>query len=124
SEDGRMSNPGTADRILLRGGAVVSLDPDVETLPTGDVLIEHTRIVAVAPDLGTGVDAEVVDVTGMIVAPGLVDTHRHTWQTQLRGLCGDWTLTDYFNGIRLLASPAYSPADVRIGNEAGAVEAL
>lgn len=110
-------------RTLLTGGAVVSLDPGIGTLPNGDVLIEDGRITAVATDLGR-IDADVVDVTGMIVAPGMVDTHRHTWQTQLRGLCGDWTLTDYFNGIRLLASPMYTPDDVRLGNHAGAIEAL
>lgn len=109
--------------IVLRGGTVISLDPGIGTLPVGDVLIEAGHITAVAPDLGAP-DAEVVDVTGMIVAPGFVDTHRHTWQTQLRGLCGDWTLTDYFNGVRLLASPAYTPEDVRLGNHAGAIEAL
>ena len=111
-------------RTLLAGGTVVSLDTDIGTLPA-DVLIEDGRIAAVAPDLQAGtIDAEVLDVTGMIVAPGTIDTHRHTWQTQLRGLCGDWTLTDYFNGIRLLASPNYTPDDVRIGNLAGALEAL
>jgi cytosine/adenosine deaminase-related metal-dependent hydrolase len=99
------------------------MPPETGTLGPGDVLVEDGRIAAVAPSLGA-VDAEVVDTTGMIVAPGLVDTHRHTWQTQLRGLCADWTLTDYFNGIRLLASPCYGPDDVRLGNRAGALEAV
>ena len=109
-----------APRTLLAGGTVVSLDADIGTLPA-DVLIEDGRIAAVAPDLQAGgIDAEIVDVTGTIVAPGMVDTHRHTWQTQLRGLCGDWTLTDYFNGIRLLRSPAYTPTTSVVGNHAGA----
>lgn len=110
-------------RLLLRGGQVVSVDPSIGTLATGDVLIEDGAIAAVGRDLGT-IDAEILDAAGMIVAPGLIDTHRHTWQTQLRALCGDWTLNDYFNGIRLTASPAYEPEDVRLGNLAGAVEAL
>jgi cytosine/adenosine deaminase-related metal-dependent hydrolase len=79
--------------------------------------------VAVAGSLGE-IDAETIDTTAMIVAPGLVDTHRHTWQTQLRGLCGNWTLTGYFNGVRLTASPCYGPDDVRLGNRAGALEAV
>jgi cytosine/adenosine deaminase-related metal-dependent hydrolase len=112
-----------SERLLLRGGTVVSRDPEIGILATGDVLVADGRIVAVDTSLGD-VDAEVVDVTGMIVAPGMVDTHRHTWQTQLRGLCADWTLTDYFNGIRLTASPCYGPDDVELGNRAGALEAL
>jgi cytosine/adenosine deaminase-related metal-dependent hydrolase len=118
-----MTAPGGPGRVLLRGGAVVSMDPEWGTLERADVLVEGGRIAAVAPDVGD-VDADIVDTTGMIVAPGLVDTHRHTWQTQLRGLCADWTLTDYFNGVRLLASPCYGPDDVRLGNRAGALEAV
>ena len=56
--------------------------------------------------------------------PGFVDTHRHTWQTALRGVCADWTLQDYFRGIRLNASTAYEAADVYAGNVVGALEAL
>jgi cytosine/adenosine deaminase-related metal-dependent hydrolase len=118
-----MTGPDGVGRLLLRGGAVVSVDDEIGTLATGDVLVEDGRIAAVAASLGD-IDAEVIDTTGMIVAPGLVDTHRHAWQTQLRGLCADWTLTDYFNGIRLTAAPCYEPDDVRLGNEAGALEAL
>jgi cytosine/adenosine deaminase-related metal-dependent hydrolase len=99
------------------------MDPELGVLPVGDVLIEDGVIAAVAPSLGQ-VDAEVIDATGHIVAPGMIDTHRHTWQTQLRGICADWTLIDYVFGIRLALSPAYLADDVYLGNRLGAVEAL
>ncbi|MDY7105517.1 MAG: amidohydrolase family protein [Actinomycetota bacterium] len=111
------------ERLLLRGGHVLSMDPSIGELPEGDVLIEGDTIAAVAPSLGD-VDAEVVDVGGHIVAPGMIDTHRHTWQTQMRALCADWTLADYVFGIRFTISPAYEPADVHLGNLLGAVDAL
>lgn len=123
NDNGSMTAPGGPARMVLRGGAVVTMDRAMGTLAAGDVLVDDGRIVAVAPDLGE-IDADIVDTTGMIVAPGLVDTHRHTWQTQLRGLCADWTLADYFNGVRLTASPCYGPDDVRLGNLAGALEAV
>lgn len=110
-------------RTLLRGAQIVSMDPDIGVLPSGDVLIVDDTIVDVGADLDAG-DAEVIDVTGHIIAPGMVDTHRHTWQTQARAICGDWTLADYFYGIRLAISPAYSAADVYLGNKLGALEAL
>jgi cytosine/adenosine deaminase-related metal-dependent hydrolase len=110
-------------RTLVRGGRILSMDPDIGQLPQGDVLIEDGLIRAVEPSLG-GVDAEVIDATGHIVAPGLIDTHRHTWQTQMRALCTDWTLTDYLFGIRFSVSPAYTPEDVHLGNLLGAVDAL
>lgn len=110
-------------RTLVRGGHVLSMDPAIGELPQGDVLIEDGVITAVQPSLGE-VDAEVIDATGHIVAPGLIDTHRHTWQTQMRALCTDWTLTDYLFGIRFSVSPAYTAADVHLGNLLGAVDAL
>ena len=110
-------------RTLVRGGHILSMDPAIGQLPQGDVLIEDGLIVAVERSLGE-VDAEVIDASGHIVAPGLIDTHRHTWQTQMRALCTDWTLTDYLFGIRFSVSPAYTPEDVHLGNLLGAVDAL
>jgi len=112
-----------AHRTLIRGGHVVTMDPALGELATGDVLVEDGVISAVAPSIQAE-DAELIDATGHIVAPGLIDTHRHTWQTQLRGICADWTLADYFYGIRLAVSPAYTAADVHIGNRLGALDAL
>jgi cytosine/adenosine deaminase-related metal-dependent hydrolase len=56
--------------------------------------------------------------------PGFVDTHRHTWQTTLRAICADWTLMDYFRGVRQAISPRYAAEDVYAGNHVGALEAL
>ena len=68
------------------------------------MLIEDDRIVAVGPGLD-GADAEVIDADGGVIMPGFVDTHRHTWQTALRGICADWTLFDYTIGMRMTISP-------------------
>ena len=113
----------TAHRILIRGGYVLTMDPRLGDLPAGDVLVEDDRIAAIARDLPPG-DAEVIDAHGYIVMPGMVDTHRHTWQTQMRALCANWTLNDYFNGIRLALCRAYTAEDVYIGNYLGALEAV
>lgn len=77
--------------MLFKGGHVLFMDPDVVDLPIGDVLVEGSRIVAVAPAIAAD-DAEIIDATGMIVMPGFVDTHRHYWQTQLLGVVADWSL--------------------------------
>jgi cytosine/adenosine deaminase-related metal-dependent hydrolase len=113
----------SSQRVLLRGGTVLTMDPLIGTQTDADVLVEDGLISAVAPGLPSD-DAEVVDVSGHIVAPGMIDTHRHTWQTQLRALCADWTLADYLFGIRLTVSPAYRAEDVYLGNRLGAFDAL
>jgi cytosine/adenosine deaminase-related metal-dependent hydrolase len=111
------------DRTLLQGGYVLSMDPTLGELPSGDVLIEDGAIAAVEARVEVE-DAEIVDVSGHVVMPGFVDTHRHTWQTPFRGICADWTLEDYFRGIRMSISPNCSAEDVYAGNYVGALEAL
>ena len=110
------------DRILLRAGHVLSMDPAVGDLPRGDVLIEDGKIAAVQPEISA--DAEVLDMTGRIVIPGFVDTHRHTWEASIRGVAPDATLDDYFVDILDTFAPLYTPEDVYAANLAGALECL
>jgi cytosine/adenosine deaminase-related metal-dependent hydrolase len=111
------------ERLLLRGGHVVTMDPRLGELPQGDVLIAGERIEAVGERIAPE-GAEVLDLADHVVLPGFVDTHRHTWQTPFRGLCADWTLTDYSLGVRLGISPRLAAEDVYAGNHLGALEAL
>jgi 5-methylthioadenosine/S-adenosylhomocysteine deaminase len=110
------------DRLLLRGGHVLTMDPEIGDLPNGDVLIEGDTIAAVAPHVDA--DAEVVDVTGEIVIPGFVDTHRHTWEAAIRGSAPNATLDDYFVEILDTFAPVYRPEDVYASNLAGALECV
>jgi cytosine/adenosine deaminase-related metal-dependent hydrolase len=110
-------------RLLIRGGAVITVDPELGDLPRGDVLVEDGRITAVAPELGVE-DAEVIDATDRIVLPGFVDTHRHTWQALWRNIASDWTLAHYFAGIHAGLSGHYRPEDTYAGNLIGTLEAL
>ncbi|MGW1612140.1 amidohydrolase family protein [Streptomyces sp. NPDC002285] len=110
------------DRILLRAGHVLSMDPAVGDLPQGDVLIEDGKIAAVEPDISA--DADVLDMTGRIVIPGFVDTHRHTWEASIRNVAPDATLDDYFVDILDSFAPLYTPEDVYAANLAGSLECL
>jgi cytosine/adenosine deaminase-related metal-dependent hydrolase len=88
-----------------------------------DVLIEDDRIAAVAPGIDAS-DAEIVDVTGKIVIPGFVDSHRHTWEAAIRGCAPNATLDDYFVEILDTFAPRYRPEDVYAGDLAGALECV
>jgi 5-methylthioadenosine/S-adenosylhomocysteine deaminase len=70
---------GSAAR-LLRGGTVLTSDPQVADLLRGDVLIRDEKIAAVGEDLAVEPDVEIVDVSGAIVFPGLIDAHQHIWE--------------------------------------------
>lgn len=111
-----------SNRMLLRGGHVLTMDPEIGDLTTGDVLIEDNRIAAV--DRSIDADAEVVDVAGRIVIPGFVDTHRHTWEAAIRGCAPNATLDDYFVEVLDTFAPVYRPEDVYASNVAGALECL
>ena len=110
-------------RVLLRGGHVLTMDPGLGDLFGGDVLVEDDRIAAVGHDLDAS-EAEVVDATGCIVMPGFVDSHRHTWETVIRGIAPDVSLGGYFDIVLDQLAPAYRPEDVYAGNYLGSLEAI
>ncbi|HEX5902189.1 MAG TPA: amidohydrolase family protein [Actinomycetota bacterium] len=111
-----------ADRILLKGGTVITVDPNLGDIPDGDVLIEGDTIAEVGTDLSA--DAEVIDATGNIVIPGFVDSHRHTWETAIRNCAPNATLDDYFVEVLDSFAPLYRPEDVYASNLAGALECI
>ena len=110
-------------RVLLRGGHVLSMDPQIGDIYGGDVLLEDDRIAAVAPSVEAG-DAEVIDTTNCVVMPGFIDSHRHTWETVIRGVAPDVSLAGYFDIVLDQLAPAYRPQDVYAGNYLGSLEAL
>ncbi len=114
-------------RILVRGASVITMDPRIGDLATGDVLIEGTKIAAVAADLSAAATdgrAIVVDAEGTIAIPGLQDTHRHSWQTQMRRLLCDGTLFEYVDLLHARMAPVYTPRDMYLGTRLAAVTAL
>lgn len=86
-------------KTLLAGGILITMDRERRVL-AGDVLVENDRIAAVLPrDDGQlfrpDGETEVVDVSGMIVIPGLVQAHMHVTQALFRGLCDDLALMEW-----------------------------
>jgi cytosine/adenosine deaminase-related metal-dependent hydrolase len=108
--------------LLLRNGCVIDTEPDITVRRNTDVLIDGDQIAAVGLDLTA--DAEVIDVTGRIVLPGLVDTHRHTWQALLRSVATDVDLGQYLELVGDRLAARITPDDVRLATLAGALECL
>lgn len=112
-----------ADRIIIEGGHVLSIDPEVGDLSPGDVLIEGDSIAAVAPSLDVD-GAQVIDASGDIVIPGFIDSHRHTWETAIRNCAPNATLDDYFVEVLDSFAPLYRAEDVHASNLWGALECI
>ncbi|WP_017904571.1 amidohydrolase family protein [Pseudomonas asplenii] len=105
-----------AARTLIRGATVLSMDGDIGNLARGDILIEGSTIKAIGESIEAG-DAAVIEAFGMIAMPGMVDTHRHSWEGQLRRINPNAaTLEDYCNATHFSFAKYYRPADMYIGN--------
>jgi 5-methylthioadenosine/S-adenosylhomocysteine deaminase len=127
-----MGRPGR--RIIIRGGSVMSMDPQVGDFPQADVLIEGKKILAVGRNLFAGNAAE-IDARGRIVMPGFIDTHHHQFETALRSFLADGVLINdgtgspsgsitYFEFILNKFAPVYRPQDVYINEVFGGLSQL
>lgn len=112
-----------ADRALIPGGWVLTLDKELGELRDGDVLVDGQRLAAVGRDI-PAVDADVIHAQGIIVLPGLIDPHRHAWQSLARGSGVDWTLAACFQAVRGMLGENCRPQDLYTANLLGIVEAL
>ncbi|MFJ4145204.1 amidohydrolase family protein [Pseudomonas sp. NPDC089734] len=69
--------------LLIRHATILSMDPQLGDIRDGDVRIRDGLIVAVGKQLPIE-GATVLDATGMILIPGIVDTHWHLWNSLMR----------------------------------------
>ncbi len=86
--------------LLLRGGRVV--DPGTGTDEVRDVLVRDGRVAALGSDLAAPQDAQVLDVTGLVVGPGFVDLHSHVHTVagqRLQAMDGVTTALDLESGL-------------------------
>src|SRR6478736_6160065 len=115
----------TPDRpVVLRGGTVLTMDDAHTVLTDGDVLVVDDRIAAIGTALEVPPGTQEIDASGGIVMPGMIDTHRHMWQTAMRGYGADWTLTQYFVWYYLEHGRKFRPEDIYAGNLLSAIESI
>lgn len=110
--------------ILFKDGIVLTMDDARTVLPRGDVLVKDGKIAEVGVDVEAPGDAFVIDASGGILMPGMVDTHRHMWQTAMRAYGADWTLTQYFVWYYLQHGAKFRPQDYAAGNLISALDAI
>lgn len=110
--------------VVLRSGTVLPMDDARTVLPKTDVLVVDDRVAEIGRDLAVPDGAAVIDANDGIVMPGMIDTHRHMWQTAMRGYGADWTLTQYFVWYYMEGGKLFRPEDVHAGNALAAAEAL
>jgi cytosine/adenosine deaminase-related metal-dependent hydrolase len=110
--------------LVFRNATVLTMDEGHHVLPGADVLITGEQIAAVGPGLSVPAGTAEIDAGGGIVMPGMIDTHRHMWQTAMRGYGADWTLSQYFVWYYLQWGKTFRPQDIYAGNLVAALEAI
>ncbi|HST85726.1 MAG TPA: amidohydrolase family protein [Kineosporiaceae bacterium] len=110
--------------VVFRRGTVLTMDDRHTVLKDADVLVVGQVIEAVGVNLPVPEGTREIDAAGGILMPGMIDTHRHMWQTAMRGYGADWTLTQYFVWNYLEHGSKFRPEDIYAGNLLSGLEAL
>jgi 5-methylthioadenosine/S-adenosylhomocysteine deaminase len=121
--DAGLASVQNAERVLLKGGVVLTLDPQIGDFETADVMIEGGRIAAIAPEIAaTDASIALVDATNRIVIPGFIDTHHHFYQGVIRNILTNGLLNpDYSRDVSDRLTAVYNPPDVYAGTLATAL---
>ena len=114
--------------LLLRGGTLVTCDPDDRVAP-GALWISDRRIAAMGVDaearaLASGRSLRVLDVGGCAVLPGFVQAHVHLCQTLFRGMADDLPLLTWLRERIWPLEAAHDPASLRASADLGIAELI
>ena len=69
--------------FVIRNATVLTMDPNIGDLGTGDVHVRDGTIIAVEPRIDL-TNVQFIEGRGMICMPGFVDTHWHLWTSLFR----------------------------------------
>ncbi|MEM5518104.1 amidohydrolase family protein [Henriciella sp. AS95] len=115
----------SASRILIQNADVLSMTaPEDEFIKT-DVLIENGRIASIGKGLSAS-GAQTINGSGMILMPGMVDGHRHVWQTLLNGLLPKMSqkYAEYDRRVNMVYALAYEPEDMLVAQQLGGMTCI
>ncbi|MDB4831581.1 amidohydrolase family protein [Hyphomicrobiales bacterium] len=112
------------NNYILKNAQIISMDDNIGDFNNADILVNNDKITSVSKDIHTDSNVDVIDCSNMIIAPGFINTHIHTWQTGLRGVSADWTLSDYLKAVHSGLASYFKPEDIEIANYVGALHQI
>ncbi len=108
--------------LLLKNATIVTQNPQREIL-TGDIHIQGNVIKEVGENLSVE-EAEVLDLSGKVILPGLVQTHVHLCQALFRNLADDLELLDWLSQYIWPLENSHTEASLRVSAQLGLTEML
>lgn len=112
---------------LLLNGMVVTMNANFDLIPNGAVAIDGDSIIAVGYAdelLDTYTPTDIVDCTGRVIMPGLVNAHTHVPMTLLRGLNDDLRLDVWLGYLMPLEREFVTPEFCKLGTELACAEMI
>lgn len=113
-----------AGNLLIKNALIISGNSHQNNDQKQDILVKDGIIVSIGSSIANANQYKEIDATDMLVMPGFVNAHIHTWQTGLRGLAGDWTATNYFRAMHAGLATFFEPEDIYIANLVGALNQI
>ena len=113
-------------RTLIRNGYVVTMNSQRDVFPAGSLVINGSHIEKVGPhdaQLEEHVDG-VVDASGMIVVPGLINAHQHFYYHLFKGLANGLLIEEWFPELVFKVTPHLTDDDMELTSYLANVEML
>ncbi|MCK6627783.1 MAG: amidohydrolase [Anaerolineae bacterium] len=116
-----------ADKLILHG-LVVTMDDQLTLIDDGAVAIVGAKITAVGATNEVsgfiGPTTEIIDATGQLVMPGLINAHTHAADALFRGLVDDLALEPWLERLWVAERKFLRPDTVRLGAQLAQVEMI
>ena len=110
-------------RLLIDCGWIVSVDPAIGDLKDAKILIVDDKIVEIGVNIEVEAD-ESIDASDLIVMPGLINAHLHTWQTGTKSIGSEWISPDYHKNMHSNMATRFTAEDTYLGNVMGALNQI
>ena len=114
--------------LLLVNAFILTMDEEMRQFESGALVISRDSILAVGPEAEirkTYTAAQVIDCSGKLLMPGLVNAHTHVPMTLMRGLVDDLRLDVWLQGYMWPVEREFvSPDFVRLGTQLACAELI
>jgi 5-methylthioadenosine/S-adenosylhomocysteine deaminase len=113
-----------SDLLIKNIAVVITVDKSDSILSNQDIFISNGEIERISTAEVTSNANQVIDGTGLLLMPGLINSHTHLAMTLLRGIAEDVDLQGFLEKVWAEEARIMDPAGCRIGTRLGALEAL
>lgn len=103
-------------RTLINNGYVVTMNAKRGVYPHGWLILDGQTIASIGPQgaMPQGTFDEVIDASGMIVIPGLINTHQHFYYHLFKGLANGLLIEDWFPELVFKVAPHLTDDDMEL----------